>query len=80
MKNLNYEDLDFYGYAHRGEEYGDYIKYYQYATYQEKTYKAIWVYTKEELDNAEEVGELEFKLEDIDRVEPVKETDNGTQH
>lgn len=72
MNNLNYEDLDFYGYAYRGEEYGDKVEYYQYATYKNRTYKVIWIYTAEELDTIEEVGELEFKLEDIDRVEEIE--------
>ena len=72
MKNLDYSDLDFYGDAHRGKEYGNHIEYYQYATYQKKTYKAIWVYAKEKIDNIEEVGKLEFRLEDIDRVERVE--------
>ena len=80
MKNLNYENLDFYGDAYWGEQHGENVEIYQYATYEGKTYKVIWILTTEELDSIEEVGELEFRLEDIARVELVKETDNGTQH
>jgi len=71
MKSLDYNNLDFYGYAYRGEEYGDKVEYYQYATYKDKTYVAIWVYTKTELEKIEEVGELKFELENIDRVEEI---------